>query len=235
MDNAPVQIRRSHKAKRLRLAVKPGLIELVVPMAAKEAQALAFLAQHRPWAEAKLAELNGKAALLAAPRFTANASLPWRGRELPLTVQEAAGHKIRVAVDEQVHITLPAGLGEARDELALRAFHDWTRHWLRGQVAWLAERHAPRHGLHPRAIRIKHMTTRWGSCGPKGDININWLLALAPESALEYVVVHELCHIRVRNHSPTFWNLVAEHLPHYAQERRWIKTHGAGLLRRFAL
>jgi predicted metal-dependent hydrolase len=79
------------------------------------------------------------------------------------------------------------------------------------------------------------MTTRWGSCGPKGDININWLLALAPESVLEYVVVHEICHLRERNHSAAFWALVAQHLPHYAKERAWVKAHGGALMRRFAV
>jgi len=232
-----VRIRRSGKAKRLRLSVKPGLIELVVPAGAEEAQALAFLDRHRAWAEGKLRELNAKAgATPALPGFAANASLPWRGREVPLLVREAPGLKIRVAVDDEaVHISLPAGLGEARDDRALRAFYAWVRPWLCARVAVLAARHAPRFDLHPRDIRVKRMQTRWGSCGPRNDININWLLALAPEAVLEYVVVHELCHIRERNHAQAFWHLVARHLPGYAEERRWLRLHGAGLMRRFSL
>jgi len=237
MAAAPVHIRRSGRAKRLRLSVKPGLIELVVPACAQEAQALAFLDKHRAWAEGKLLELNAKAGHPPAfPGFAASASLPWRGQDLRLHVREAPGLKIRVAVDDLgVHIALPVGLGATRDEVALRAFYAWTRRWLRARVADLAGRHAPRFGLHPREIRIKRMKTRWGSCGPKNDININWLLALVPEPVLEYVVVHELCHIRERNHSPAFWALVAKHLPGHAQERRWLRLHGAELMRRFSL
>ena len=233
----PIQIRRSPRAKRLRLLVKPGLIELVVPPTAQEALALAFLDKHRAWAEGKLLELNAKARQAPAiPRFSTSPTLPWRGKEIPLLVQESPGGKLRINVDEDaVRISLPEGLGEARDEMALRAFYGWTRRWLRARVAQLAERHAPRYGLHTRAIRIKAMKTRWGSCGPRNDININWLLALAPESVLEYVVVHEICHIRVRNHSPVFWALVAQHLPHYLEERRWVKRHGGELMRRFGL
>ncbi len=232
----PIHIRRSSKAKRLRLAVKPGLIELVVPSGAAEAQALAFLNRHRAWAEAKLQELEAKAGCLpAVAGFASNATLPWRGKELPLLIREAAGLNLRVTVDEAVRISLPEGLGQTRDELALRAFQAWVRPWLRTQVALLAGRHTPRLGLLPRDIRVKAMKTRWGSCGPRNDININWLLALAPESVLEYVVVHELCHILERNHSPAFWSLVAKHLPGYAQERHWLKSHGAELMRRFSL
>ena len=77
------------------------------------------------------------------------------------------------------------------------------------------------------------MKSRWGSCGPRNDINLNWLLAFAPPAVLEYVVVHELCHIRHRDHSARFWALVAQHLPGWAHERQWLKRQGGELLRRF--
>ena len=231
-----LKIRRSVKAKRLRLAVKPGLIELVIPCETGEAQAMAFLDKHRAWAEGKLLELNDRASRIPSVRsFASSSTLPWRGREIPLVIREEQGLKIRVSVGEAVHIALPQGLGDSRDEVALRAFYAWVRRWLRTHVALLAERYALRTAQRPREIRIKRMKTRWGSCGPSNDININWLLALAPESVLEYVVVHELCHISERNHSPAFWSLLARHLPNYAEERRWLKTHGTELMARFHL
>ncbi len=232
----PIQLRRSSRAKRLKLAVKPGLIELVIPHGMAEAQALDFLNRHRAWAEEKLLELNARVASKpAALGFCSLTTLPWQGREIPLLIREQPGLRLRVAVDDAVHISLPLGLGERRDEVAKRALYAWVRIWLRNQVALLAGRHAPRFGLNPREIRIKDMKTRWGSCGPRGDININWLLAFTPPPVLEYVVVHEICHLRERNHSPAFWSLVAQHLPRYSEERRWLKTHGGELMRRFGL
>ncbi len=229
-----IQIRRSAKAKRLRLAVKPGLIELVVPRGMAESHALAFLDKHKAWAEGKLLELNDKLSRVRpVESFTACPTIPWRGKDIPLFVQEGSRGRVKITVDETVQIMLPQGLGEARDEVALRAFYAWVCRWLRVRVALLAERHALRCNLHHREIRIKHMKTRWGSCGPRNDININWLLALAPESVLEYVVIHELCHIAERNHSPAFWSLVGKHYPKYAEERRWLKFHGGDLMRRF--
>lgn len=234
MNPPGVTLRRSTRAKYLRLVVKPNLVELVMPPGVSEAQARAFLDRHRPWLEEQRREMARRISQQPAPRgFTAHPTVPWQGRELPLRVEDAAGKRLRVTVDEAVNITLPQGLGDERDAWAQHAFSEWTRRWLRGQVQHWVDFHAPRHGLHPRAIRIKRMKTRWGSCGPSNDININWLLALAPESVLEYVVVHELCHIRERNHSARFWALVAEHLPHWQGERRWLKTQGVSLLRRF--
>jgi len=232
---APIKIRRSSKAKRLRLAVKPGMIELVIPPGAAEAQAMAFLDKHRSWAEAKLLELNDKIQeFQPVAGFASRFSLPWRGKEIPLVIRELPGLRIRVSVDDAVRIDLPVGLGDSRDDVALRAFYAWVRRWLRTQVYVLSERHARQLDLRPREIRVKRMKTRWGSCGPRNDININWLLALVPESVLEYVVVHELCHIAERNHSTAFWGLVARHLPGYAEERRWLTVHGAELMRRFS-
>ncbi len=230
-----IRIRRSSRAKRLRLTVKPGLIELVLPQGMPESQALTFFDKHRPWAEEKLLEMNQRAASMSAfPGFTSNPTLPWRGREIPLLIHEEPGIRAGAAVvDDAMRIVLPEGMGEARDQLAKRALYTWVRNWLRPQAALLTQRHAPLCGLYPREIRIKAMKTRWGSCGPKSDLNLNWLLAFAPEGVLEYVVVHELCHIRERNHSPAFWSLVAHHFPEYVHHRRWLRAHGTALMHRF--
>ena len=107
-----LKIRRSAKAKRLRLAVKPGQIELVIPRGTGEAQAMAFLDQHRAWAEGKLLELNDQASRIpSSGSFASSPTLPWRGREVPLIIREAPGLRIRVSVDEAVHICPAARTG----------------------------------------------------------------------------------------------------------------------------
>jgi predicted metal-dependent hydrolase len=116
---------------------------------------------------------------------------------------------------------------------AERTVFRWAASWLRDEALAAVQRHADRSSLHPRLIRIKRMRTRWGSCGARNDINLNWLLTFVPPEVLEYVVVHELCHIRHRDHSPRFWNLVADHLPGYARERHWLKMQGGGLIAQF--
>lgn len=225
-----LRMRQSAKAKRLRLSVKPGLIVLTVPDRVSRAQALAFFERHRVWAETRLAELSARAAAL--PRFADNSTLPWRGREIPLVIVEETRRHADVQVDDTVRIALPHSPADNREVAAARALFDWTKVWLRAEIARLCARHAAREGLFPREIRVKRMSTRWGSCGPRNDINFNWLLAFAPETVLEYVVVHELCHIRERNHSQAFWSLVARHLPDYAERRHWLRAHGSALMRR---
>ncbi|HEX5078619.1 MAG TPA: M48 family metallopeptidase, partial [Geminicoccaceae bacterium] len=88
------------------------------------------------------------------------------------------------------------------------------------------DRFGPRHGLVPRGLVIKAHRTLWGSCTAKGVINLNWRLILAPPAALDYVVVHELCHLRHRHHQPPFWRLVGQILPDYSWQRRWLRANG---------
>lgn len=74
------------------------------------------------------------------------------------------------------------------------------------------------------SIRIKDVRSRWGSCSSKRNLNFNWRLVMAPLPVLDYVVVHELCHLKEMNHSKEFWKLVREVLPDYQQQREWLKT-----------
>ncbi|CUH96916.1 hypothetical protein P22_3028 [Propionispora sp. 2/2-37] len=78
----------------------------------------------------------------------------------------------------------------------------------------------------PKQIHIKEQKTRWGSCSALGNINYNWRIIMAPTGVIDYLVVHELSHLRELNHSRQFWLLVESCLPNYKQERNWLKDNG---------
>jgi predicted metal-dependent hydrolase len=230
----PFGLRYSSRAKQLRLVVKPTGVELVVPPAVGETRALEFLHQHRTWVERKLAELRSRPQEQPEPqRLETGTTVPFQGREVPLVVREAQGRRARVEFDGRFLIALPCCAPAEAEHYTRAALFAWIKVWLRDEAALIGAKHASRYGLHPQDIRIKRMKSRWGSCGPRNDINLNWLLAFVPPSVLEYVMVHELCHIRHRDHSALFWDLVGRHLPHYPRERQWLRRNGAELLRRF--
>ncbi len=87
-------------------------------------------------------------------------------------------------------------------------------------------------GLSYGRVTIRNQKSKWGSCSSDGNLNFNCLLMLAPDSVRDYVVVHELCHRRQMNHSPSFWAEVEKVLPDYRERRRWLKEHGAELMAR---
>ena len=92
--------------------------------------------------------------------------------------------------------------------------------------------YAPRVGVGYEKITIRAQRTRWGSCSREGNLNFNCLLMLTPLEIRDYVVVHELCHRKHMNHSPSFWAEVARVCPEYAAYRQWLKDNGSSLIAR---
>ena len=84
--------------------------------------------------------------------------------------------------------------------------------------------YAPLIGKTPGRVTIREQKTRWGSCSSKHNLNFNWLLIFAPPQALDYVVIHELCHLYEFNHSPKFWARVEKYQPDYALWRKWLRS-----------
>lgn len=82
----------------------------------------------------------------------------------------------------------------------------------------------------PQRITVKDQKTRWGSCSSKGNINYNWRIIMAPPDVIDYLVIHELCHLRVPNHSAAFWQEVAQLSPFFKQHRTWLKDNSRILM-----
>ncbi len=91
--------------------------------------------------------------------------------------------------------------------------------------------HAAALGVRPAAVRLKDTRTRWGSCAPDRTLSFTWRLVMAPDWVLDYVVAHEVAHLREMNHGPRFWALCESRTPHRAAATAWLKRHGPGLLR----
>jgi predicted metal-dependent hydrolase len=229
-------LRRSERAKNTRIVIKPGKIEVVAPPKVSERRIKAFVEAQQDWIRAavkRIADRVQAVPTLAPAHYADGACIPFQGRQIPLQIKPTAAKTIRIQlyIDTTFIVYLPTGIARQQSsELIRLALIRWMKNQARQQASALIERHARQFGLFPRSLRIKTQKSRWGSCGPQNDINLNWLLMLAPPSALEYVVVHELCHIKHKNHSKDFWLLVAEHFPDYQQQRRWLKQHGAGLM-----
>ena len=83
-------------------------------------------------------------------------------------------------------------------------------------------------------ITIRNQKTRWGSCSSKGNLNFNCLLMLAPDEVVDYVVIHELCHLIEMNHSKAFWKQVEQMMPDYKKHRKWLKYQGNEIMERMS-
>jgi predicted metal-dependent hydrolase len=155
----------------------------------------------------------GEAPRLIVPRGTSDAHVQRVLEEKRPWIEEQQRRQVpRLCLD-------PAAVTESQARAATREL-----------VSTLARKEAERIGVEYRRIRIGGQRTLWGSCSPRGTLSFNWRLVLAPPEVLDYVVVHELCHLRVPNHSRGFWALVERHRPHWRRQREWLRRHGPELL-----
>lgn len=125
-------------------------------------------------------------------------------------------------VGEEYHLTLPEPDSDPAVRAAIRAALSATA---LKRIRERLDYFVPRVGRAPGRVTIREQKSRWGSCSQKGNLNFNWKLIMAPPQALDYVVVHELCHLYEFNHSPRFWALVQAQLPDYEVWKKWLKDH----------
>lgn len=230
-------IRRSSRSKTTRIIVKPDKIEVIAPPSVSEQKIKAFVTSQEEWIRLAIRQvsINQDAIPSLAPtNYNDGCFIPFQGKQIKLSLNFTETKKIVIHCNEAqgMIMNLPLSYQEASGSTLIRLkLIGWMRTQARLEIENMINRHAPRFGLFPRSLKIKTQKSRWGSCGPNNDINMNWLLILAPGSVLEYVVVHELCHIKHKNHSKAFWDLVAQHLPAYHQQRLWLKQNGASLMK----
>ena len=227
-------IRRSQRASNTRIIVSHEKVEVVAPLRVAERSIHQFVYAKQQWiifALAKVAAKSHSAQKLASGFDGDNAQILFQGRHYSFNAQPTKLKRVQIQFSDGFNLAVPETLPIDKHHDAIKAaLTQWMKNQAGIKVAQLVDIHAKRKQLYPRSIIIKTQKSRWGSCGIHNDININWLLMMAPPEVIEYVVVHELCHIQVRNHSANFWALVAEHLPGYQQQRRWLKQHGVTLM-----
>ncbi len=136
----------------------------------------------------------------------------------------------RITIDNtRIVIYAPAGILAQKEyirKLIISWYIEQANHILPERMKWLCEKTK----IYPAKVRIKEQKSRFGSCSTKRNINLNWRLIMAPIEVLDYVIVHELCHLKEMNHSKAFWALVESIVPEYKKHRDWLKKNGVRLV-----
>lgn len=217
-DDLHYRVRRSDRARRVRVLVDPHAgVEVVLPRGRPASAAAAAVEELRPWIERRLAAGQAVRDAVAAR----GRSVPFLGERLTLVAETG-----RARVHRRGHeLLVPADPALARE-----ALERWYRRAARDEIGPRVERAVAALRCDYATLTIRNQRTRWGSCSAAGALSFNWRLLLAPAPVLDYVVWHEACHLRVMDHSPRFWRLVAEHCPDYERHRRWLRREGNTLV-----
>jgi len=194
------------------------------PMRASLSRIDEILRDKEVWIAKKLVEIKARADL-AARDYVSGELFKFLGRNYPLAIEEAPVKRVAAAgfYGGCLAIKAPAGLSgdvrRARIQESLRKFY---RPRANSVLKKMVAGSAAQMGLSPDIVRIKELKRSWGIC-TGNNISLSWRLIMAPAPLIEYVVVHELCHLRHKNHQAEFYALLASHLPDYKERRRELR------------
>jgi predicted metal-dependent hydrolase len=221
-------LRTSHpRARRLRLTVTANGARVTCPEGTHPAQVVAFLHKHGEWLGRKLGELSLGAPPPPLMPGMATA-IPLRGETTRLSWCDGAYPRIEPLGDQLV-LTLPRPYGKSTLPTARALLRSFFEAQIQRDVSRHLARYCPELGRAPTTVRLRPLKSLWGSLDARDRVTLDLALALAPPATLHYVVVHELCHLRVRSHAPRFWALVELLYPQWREQRDWLRLNGQTL------
>jgi predicted metal-dependent hydrolase len=215
----PMVLIRNPRARRYVLRLRPdGSVRVTIPRGGSAAEAQHFANRHRDWLDRQLERLEAQPKRPA--EWLAGMEILFRGESVKLQEEingNGASGTIRVGTEV---IGLRGGASDLRP--AVEA-HLWklAAKQLPPRVRELADLHQ----LPARCVTVRNQKSRWGSCSRRGTISLNWRLIQSPPFVQDYIILHELCHLREMNHSCRFWREVEQVCPNFEFAEQWLKQH----------
>ncbi|HCH25505.1 MAG TPA: hypothetical protein DE179_14540 [Oceanospirillaceae bacterium] len=218
----------SQRRRSIGFKVGAGVITLQVPYGLPEKHLAKAVASKRAWLLAKQAQ---QLAMSPVPKrqLVAGECWPVLGEPLSLQFVTDKQHSIRIVAGQLIVALTSRQQSLASKQRLIEA-------WYKAQAQVFAQQRVDywqqvMNIEQPAvSIKVRYFRSRWGSCSSQGELKFNWLLAMAPEFVFDYVVVHEVCHIRHLHHGQEFWHMVARYCPEYQQAKQWLRAHGYSLV-----
>jgi predicted metal-dependent hydrolase len=211
----PLAFVRNAKARRYILRLRhDGTARVTVPRTGSLAEAQRFLERQRPWLERQHTRLAQRPPL--DERWTVGTEILFRGNPVHLAHDPVAG-TIRFA-DQFVPVSDP--LSDLKPALQRHLWRLAAR-----ELPPRVQELAALHGLRVQRVSIRNQRSRWGSCSVRATISLNWRILHAPDPVRDYLILHELMHLRQMNHSAKYWDEVERVCPDYRTAEAWLKEH----------
>lgn len=217
----PLRIVENARARRLTLRIDAGGqgLRVTVPPGIPAREVDRFIDRHQGWLEARIAKVPDK------PQIRPGVKIPVRG--VPHLIVHEADKRGSVTVAEVDGAPALIVHGE-RAHLARRVA-DFLKREAKKDIEALVVKHTAAVGRRAKAIRFKDTTSRWGSCTSDGSLSFSWRIMMARPTVIDYLVAHEVAHLKEMNHGPKFWALCRELCPRTDEARAWLKKNGAAL------
>ncbi|MEM1157140.1 MAG: SprT family zinc-dependent metalloprotease [Verrucomicrobiota bacterium] len=217
----PICYKRNARARHYLIYVRrDGTLRVTIPKYGSQGQAYQFVCEKESWIRRQREKIH--AADWKPGKWKPGTKVWFEGIQLPLTQSQHSG-QLRLQVG-------PLEFPARHSQQDLRPIvEEQLRSYAKKVLPARTQELAEQQGLAPTAITVRNQSTRWGSCSEAGRISLNWRLIQVPRQVRDYVILHELMHMKELNHSRRFWNLVERVCPGYQKYDRWLKTNAVRL------
>jgi hypothetical protein len=227
-------IKRGRRKKTVALQIQPNSTVIVLSPYFLDKDKIKEIVQRRArWIIQKQDKIKKLNAEMPKKEFVSGESFPYLGREYRLKVVKSKDEKSRPCklISGRFYVEINNKLsGRAASKIVKEKLLEWYIERAKEKINERVQRYSKLIGIIPQKIIIRNQEKRWGSCSHLGVLRFNWKVIMAPLSVLDYVIVHELCHLLIKNHSADFWHKVDSFISDYKKKRQWLRENSLLLM-----
>lgn len=217
-----VEVVRTDRKKSASIQLEGSLVKVRVPRSLSDNRVRDLITKRTAWIETKLKE-QSKRPVPKPKEYVSGEAFSCLGRNYRLKVIKESSPSIEMKGGYLVATILETDTNPQKTVRSL--LEGWYRSYAELRLREKTQRLSKIVGVSPASVKVRHYKSRWGSCSSQGDIAYNWQIIIAPHHIVDYVVVHELCHLLEHNHSPRYWKHVARYIPDWKDRRDWLKSN----------
>jgi predicted metal-dependent hydrolase len=230
----PYEERKSSRIRRISLRVTPDKVKVSAPARSSKREIESFIYKNQDWILENWLKLQETVVIPNRKHYETGVTVPYLGKDLEIRIQEISQKMVSARYERErgiLSIGIPTGIfGESKQEAIQGILEKWYKEEARSIYLEKLDFWSKQMGVKYNQFRLKEQKTRWGSCSSLGNINLNWRAIMAPESVVDYLVIHELAHLKYMDHSLKFWEFVARFCPEHVNHRKWLRKNGNALV-----
>jgi predicted metal-dependent hydrolase len=223
-----VDVVRTERSKSASIEVNGETVRIVVPKTLSDQRINELISKRSAWIRQKLAA-HASTPEPSKHEFVNGEAFAYLGRNYRLKLLNSDGYSVKLK-HGYLEVSYRASADRRKNETVIRSLlTTWYKSHAYDKLREKTSRYSDLIGVKPSSVSVQTFKARWGSCLSSGEVSFNWKIILAPHRIVDYIVVHELCHLIEHNHSPRFWAAVENYCTDYLECRQWLKDHGAEL------
>ena len=224
----PIILKISNRARHIRFTMNRSGLKIVKPYRASMSDLKKVIKEKEDWIYKHYKNILKNTVDIKEKEWITGEEIFYLGRKYPIKVIEWDKKSTTARFEDEIFYTyIEKGISQEDRTFRIEfVFEKLLRIMAREYITKRVEYYKNITGFRYNEIRIKSQKTLWGSCSRLDNLNFNWKLIMTPEYILDYIVVHELCHLLHMNHSKEYWDTVAHYMPDYKNAKRWLKEHG---------